>query len=335
MKLQLPEDYKSPLGIVETQRAIKKLKDYFELRLSRELSLMRVSSPLFVIPETGMNDNLNGFEKAVSFQVPDIDNKTVEIVQSLAKWKRMALKKYDIPIGRGIYADMNAIRKDEELSNIHSLYVDQWDWELVINKEDRTYDNLKAIVRKIYKVFKDTEVFICDVYPNIPELLPEDITFITSQELEDRYPGLNSKEREREIVKEYGAVFLTGIGKSLKSGEKHDGRSPDYDDWDLNGDFLFYNSVLDDVIELSSMGIRVDEESLDRQLREAGCDDRREMDYHRMLLNGELPYTVGGGIGQSRICMFYLKKAHIGEVQVGIWPEEMSEKCEEAGIKLL
>ncbi len=335
MKLQLPEDYKSPLGIVETQRAIKKLKDYFELRLSRELSLMRVSSPLFVIPETGMNDNLNGFEKAVSFQVPDIDNKTVEIVQSLAKWKRMALKKYDIPVGRGIYADMNAIRKDEELSNIHSLYVDQWDWELVINKEDRTYENLKAIVRKIYKVFKDTEVFICDVYPNIPELLPEDITFITSQELEDRYPGLNSKQREREIVKEYGAVFLTGIGKSLKSGEKHDGRSPDYDDWDLNGDFLFYNSVLDDVIELSSMGIRVDEESLDRQLREAGCDDRREMDYHRMLLNGELPYTVGGGIGQSRICMFYLKKAHIGEVQVGIWPEEMSEKCEEAGIKLL
>lgn len=335
MKLQLPENYKSPLGIVETQRAIKKLKDYFELRLSRELSLMRVSSPLFVIPETGMNDNLNGFEKAVSFQVPDIDNKNVEIVQSLAKWKRMALKKYGIPVGRGIYADMNAIRKDEELSNIHSLYVDQWDWELVINKEDRTYENLKAIVRKIYKVFKDTEVFICDVYPNIPELLPEEITFITSQELEDKYPKLNSKQREREIVKEYGAVFLTGIGKKLDSGEKHDGRSPDYDDWDLNGDFLFYNSVLDDVIELSSMGIRVDEESLDRQLREAGCDDRREMDYHKMLLNGELPYTVGGGIGQSRICMFYLKKAHIGEVQVGIWPEEMSKKCEEAGVNLL
>ncbi len=382
MGLKLPKDYKDKLDIMETQIAIKKLKDYFELRLSRELNLTRVSSPLFVLPETGMNDNLNGEEKAVNFNVPSLNNKNAEIVQSLAKWKRMALKRYGFSAGSGLYTDMNAIRKDEELDNLHSLYVDQWDWELVINKEDRNVqtlketveklyrvfkdtevfeelDNLhslyvdqwdwelvinkedrnvqtlKETVEKLYRVFKDTEVFVCSLYPHIPEILPEEITFITSQELLDKYPGLDAKARENEAVKDYGAVFIMQIGKVLSNGEKHDGRSPDYDDWELNGDILFYNPVLDDAIELSSMGIRVDEESLDRQLTLAGCDDRRELDYHKMLLNGELPYTVGGGIGQSRICMYYLRKAHIGEVQVGIWPEDQIEACEKAGIKLL
>ena len=335
MGLKLPKDYKDKLDIMETQIAIKKLKDYFELRLSRELNLTRVSSPLFVLPETGMNDNLNGVEKAVNFNVPSLNNKNAEIVQSLAKWKRMALKRYGFSAGSGLYTDMNAIRKDEELDNLHSLYVDQWDWELGINKEDRNVQTLKETVEKLYRVFKDTEVFVCSLYPHIPEILPEEITFITSQELLDKYPGLDAKARENEAVKEYGAVFIMQIGKVLSNGEKHDGRSPDYDDWELNGDILFYNPVLDDAIELSSMGIRVDEESLDRQLTLAGCDDRRELDYHKMLLNGELPYTVGGGIGQSRICMYYLRKAHIGEVQVGIWPEDQIEACEKAGIKLL
>ena len=334
MGLKIPKDYKDKLDIVETQRAIKKLKDYFELRLSRELNLIRVSSPLFVLPETGANDNLNGNEKAVSFDIPFM-NKDAEIVQSLAKWKRMALKKYGFRPGTGIYTDMNAIRKNEELDNLHSLYVDQWDWELVINKEERNEETLKDIVGKLYRVFKDTEVFVCSLYPHIKEILPNEISFVTSQELLDMYPDLTSKERENQIVKDRGAVFLSKIGKVLSNGEKHDGRSPDYDDWELNGDILFYNPILDEAIELSSMGIRVDEESLDRQLAEAGCDDRRELDYHKMLLNGELPYTVGGGIGQSRICMYYLGKAHIGEVQVGIWPADMCETCEKAGIKLL
>ena len=247
----------------------------------------------------------------------------------------MALKRYGFSAGSGLYTDMNAIRKDEELDNLHSLYVDQWDWELVVNKEDRNMETLKETVEKLYRVFKDTEVFVCSLYPHIPEILPEEITFYTSQELLDKYPDLDAKGRENEAVKEHGAVFIMQIGKVLSNGEKHDGRSPDYDDWELNGDILFYNPILDEAIELSSMGIRVDEESLDRQLTLAGCDDRRELDYHRMLLNGELPYTVGGGIGQSRICMYYLRKAHIGEVQVGIWPKEQIDACEEAGIKLL
>ena len=334
MSLIIPKDYKSSLGVIQTQQAIKDLKDYFERRLSEELKLTRVSSPLFVLPESGTNDNLNGIEKAVSFNVPYIE-KDVEIVQSLAKWKRMALKKYGLDEGRGIYTDMNAIRKDEELDNIHSIYVDQWDWELIINKENRNKETLKEVVKKIYKVFKETEEHVNYIYPEINKILPEEITFITSQELLDMYPNLSSKERENKIVKDKGAVFLMQIGNLLSNGEKHDGRSPDYDDWELNGDILFYNPVLDNVIELSSMGIRVDEESLAYQLDASGCNDRRELDYHKALLNGELPYTVGGGIGQSRICMYFLNKAHIGEVQVGVWPPEMIKECSRSGIHLL
>lgn len=334
MGLIIPRDYKSSLGVIQTQQAIKDLKDFFEDRLGEELRLTRVSSPLFVLPETGTNDNLNGIEKAVSFEVPDMGKKA-EVVQSLAKWKRMALKKYGFTVGRGLYTDMNAIRKDEELDNIHSIYVDQWDWEVIVDRNDRNINTLKEIVTKIYKVFKETEEHVHEIYPEIKKILPEEITFITSQELLDMYPDLDPKEREDSIVRDKGAVFLMQIGKELSNGEKHDGRSPDYDDWDLNGDILFYNPVLDNVVELSSMGIRVDEESLDKQLKASGCDDRRELDYHKALLNGELPCTIGGGIGQSRICMYFLNKAHIGEVQVGVWSKDMIDKCSEAGIYLL
>ena len=334
MCLVIPERYESSLGVIETQQAIKDLKDFFENRLGEMLKLTRVSSPLFVLPETGTNDNLNGVEKPVSFEVPHL-RKDAEIVHSLAKWKRIALKKYGFSVGRGLYTDMNAIRKDEELDNLHSLYVDQWDWELIINKEDRTIKTLKKVVKSLYRVFKETEEHVHMIYPEVGCTLPEEITFITSQELLDMYPDLTPKEREDAIVREKKAVFLMQIGKTLSTGEKHDGRSPDYDDWDLNGDILFYNEVLDSAIELSSMGIRVDEEALEKQLKAAGCEERKELDYHKALLNGELPYTIGGGVGQSRICMFFLNKAHIGEVQVGIWPQEMIEECEKAGIKLL
>ncbi|MDU6985469.1 MAG: aspartate--ammonia ligase [Terrisporobacter othiniensis] len=334
MCLVIPERYETSLGVIETQQAIKDLKDFFENRLGERLKLTRVSSPLFVLPETGTNDNLNGVEKPVSFQVPHL-RKNAEIVHSLAKWKRMALKKYGFPVGTGLYTDMNAIRKDEELDNLHSLYVDQWDWELIINKEDRTMETLKKVVKILYKVFKETEEHVHSIYPEVECILPEEITFITSQELLDMYPDLTAKERENAIVKEKKAVFLMQIGKVLSSGDKHDGRSPDYDDWDLNGDILFYNPVLDNAIELSSMGIRVDEEALKKQLKAAKCEDRKELDYHKALLDGKLPYTIGGGIGQSRICMFFLNKAHIGEVQVGIWPQEMVEECSKAGITLL
>ncbi len=334
MCLIIPKEYKSSLGIIDTQKAIKDLKDYFEQRLSEELKLTRVSSPLFVLPETGMNDNLNGIEKAVRFNAPNI-NKDIEIVQSLSKWKRVALKKYSFREGTGIYTDMNAIRKDETLDNIHSIYVDQWDWELIIKKEERNTTKLKEVVNKIYKIFKDTEEYICEVYPELKKQLPKDITFITSQELLDMYPDLSPKEREDKIVRQRKAVFLMQIGKVLDNGDKHDGRSPDYDDWELNGDILFYNPVLDNTIELSSMGIRVDEESLRYQLDVSNCNDRMKLDYHRALLNGELPYTIGGGIGQSRICMYFLNKAHIGEVQVGVWPCDMVKECLEFGINLL
>ena len=334
MGLIIPERYESSLGVIETQQAIKDLKDFFENRLGETLKLTRVSSPLFVLPETGTNDNLNGVEKPVSFQVPHL-KKDAEIVHSLAKWKRMALKKYGFSVGRGLYTDMNAIRKDEELDNLHSLYVDQWDWELIINKEDRTMETLKKVVKALYKIFKETEEHVHSIYPEVECLLPDEITFITSQELLDMYPHLTAKEREDAIVREKKAVFLMQIGKVLSTGEKHDGRSPDYDDWDLNGDILFYNPILDNAIELSSMGIRVDEEALERQLKAAQCEDRKELDYHKALLDGKLPYTIGGGIGQSRICMFFLNKAHIGEVQVGIWPEDMVEECSKAGITLL
>ncbi|UEL46721.1 aspartate--ammonia ligase [Terrisporobacter hibernicus] len=334
MCLVIPERYETNLGVIETQQAIKDLKDFFENRLGEMLKLTRVSSPLFVLPETGTNDNLNGVEKPVSFQIPYL-RKDAEIVHSLAKWKRMALKKYGFPVGRGLYTDMNAIRKDEELDNLHSLYVDQWDWELIIDKEDRTMETLKKVVRDLYKVFKETEEHVHSIYPEVECILPEEITFITSQELLDMYPDFSPKERENAIAKDKKAVFLMQIGKVLSSGEKHDGRSPDYDDWDLNGDILFYNPVLDSAIELSSMGIRVDEDALERQLKAAKCEDRKELDYHKELLDGKLPYTIGGGIGQSRICMFFLNKAHIGEVQVGIWPQEMIEECSQAGITLL
>ena len=334
MGLIIPERYESSLGVIETQQAIKDLKDFFENRLGEMLKLTRVSSPLFVLPETGTNDNLSGVEKPVSFQVPHL-KKDAEIVHSLAKWKRMALKKYGFPVGRGLYTDMNAIRKDEELDNLHSLYVDQWDWELIINKEDRTMETLKKVVKALYKIFKETEEHVHSIYPEVECILPDEITFITSQELLDMYPHLTAKEREDVIVKEKKAVFLMQIGKVLSTGEKHDGRSPDYDDWDLNGDILFYNPVLDNAIELSSMGVRVDEEALEKQLKAAQCEDRKELDYHKALLDGKLPYTIGGGIGQSRICMFFLNKAHIGEVQVGIWPEDMVKECSKAGINLL
>ena len=334
MVMIIPENYKCELGVLETQKAIKNLKDFFQSELSKELSLLRVSSPLFVLPETGTNDNLSGVETPVSFVVPFM-NKKAEIVQSLAKWKRMAIKRYNIPVYEGIYADMNAIRKDEELDNLHSLYVDQCDWEYHIKKEDRTYEKLVWIVEKIYEVFKRADRYIVSIYPQFTPLLPDKITFVTSQDLENEWPNLTPKEREKAIVKRHKAVFLIGIGGVLESGEKHDGRSPDYDDWELNGDLLFYNPVLDDVIELSSMGIRVDEEALSRQLEIAGAEDRKSFDYHRELLNGDLPYTIGGGIGQSRICMFFLRKAHIGEVQVGIWPNGMIRDCAKAGIHLL
>lgn len=334
MCLVIPERYESSLGIIETQQAIKDLKDFFENRLGEMLKLTRVSSPLFVLPETGTNDNLNGVEKPVSFEVPHL-RKDAEIVHSLAKWKRVALKKYGFSVGRGLYTDMNAIRKDEELDNLHSLYVDQWDWELIINKEDRTMKTLKKVVKSLYKVFKETEEHVHMIYPEVECVLPEEITFITTQELLDMYPNLTPKEREDAIVREKKAVFLMQIGKVLSNGEKHDGRSPDYDDWDLNGDILFYNPVLDNAIELSSMGIRVDEKALERQLKLANCEDRKELDYHKALLEGKLPYTIGGGIGQSRICMFFLNKAHIGEVQVGVWPDDMIRKCSQSGIHLL
>ncbi|MGO5074829.1 aspartate--ammonia ligase [Clostridium sporogenes] len=334
-RLMIPEGYESTLGIRETEVAIKKVKDFFERTLAEKLNLTRVSAPLFVRKNTGMNDNLNGVERPVAFDMKDLQEEMIEIVHSLAKWKRMALHRYDFKVGGGLYTDMNAIRRDEDLDNLHSIYVDQWDWEKVIKKEDRNKETLKSIVNKIYSVFKETERYICSQYEGFNEILPEEICFITSQELEDTYPDLDSKEREDAITKEKGAVFLMEIGGVLASGEKHDGRAPDYDDWTLNGDILFWNPVLERAFELSSMGIRVDEESLEKQLKIAGCEDRKNLEFHRLLLEGKLPYTVGGGIGQSRICMYFLRKAHIGEVQASIWPDSMIEDCEKAKINLL
>lgn len=322
------------LDLRETQIAIKSVKDYFQRDLANTLNLQRVSAPLFVRPETGLNDNLNG-EKAVDFDLRQYGI-NVEIVQSLAKWKRNALKDYNFNMYEGIYADMNAIRAEEELDEIHSSYVDQWDWEKIINKSDRNKEYLFLIVREIYSVFKRTEEYINQTYPYIlSKKLPEEIFFITSQELEDKYPGKTSKEREKLICKEKGAVFIMGIGHNLTSGEPHDHRSPDYDDWDLNGDILFWDEVLGNSLEVSSMGIRVDEESLKSQCELANTTDRFKLPYHQDVLNAELPYTVGGGIGQSRICMFFLEKQHIGEVQVGVWDENSLNFCKENKIKLL
>lgn len=333
--LVVPKCYKPKLNVIETEIAIKTIKDKFEAELAKELNLIRVSAPLFVKPETGLNDNLSGVEKPVSFGMKYDNNSRLEIVQSLAKWKRMALDKYGFKPGEGLYTDMNAIRPDEDLDNIHSLYVDQWDWEIVINREQRTEKYLKEIVSKIYKVFLNVEKYIINVYPQLEKILPEEITFITTQELEDLYPNSTPKEREYNIAKEKKAVFLMKIGDILDSGEKHDGRAPDYDDWNLNGDLIFWNPILEQEIELSSMGIRVDKETLIEQVKKVNCEERLFLEYHNMLLNEKLPYTIGGGIGQSRICMFFLQKAHIGEVQASVWPDEMIDNCFTSNIFLL
>lgn len=319
----------------ETQVAIKLIKDYFETELAKKLHLTRVSAPLFVRPETGLNDDLTGAEKAVTFELTKY-KEYVEIVQSLAKWKRLALKWYGFTYDEGIYTDMNAIRPDEILDETHSIYVDQWDWEKVIKKSDRTEEYLIHIVKDIYSVFKEAEKYINNIYPDIlSNKLPEEIKFITTQELEDLYPNLTEKEKENEIAKKYKAVFLSKIGGKLKSGLPHGTRSPDYDDWELNGDIIFWNPVSEQALELSSMGIRVDESSLEKQLALANAENRKTLDYHKALLKGELPYTVGGGIGQSRICMFFLEKDHIGEVQASVWTKEIIENCNNNGIFLL
>jgi len=327
--------YKPTLNLVETEIAIKAIKDFFEDKLAQELNLTRVSAPIFVRSGRGLNDNLNGIERPVAFDAKSIDDSIIEVVQSLAKWKRMALARYKFKAGEGLYTDMNAIRRDEDLDNTHSMYVDQWDWEKIITKEERKETTLVDTVKKIYEVFKATERYLSLRYSQFEERLPDDIHFITSQQLEDKYPNLTSKEREDSIAKEYRAVFIMKIGGVLKSGEKHDGRSPDYDDWELNGDIIFWNPVLKRAFEVSSMGIRVDEEVLLKQLKLAQCEDRASLQYHSSILDRKLPYTIGGGIGQSRICMFFLRKAHIGEVQAGIWPEDIIERCEERGIMLL
>ncbi len=333
--LTIPKNYESKLSIRETEIAIKAIKDYFEVALANKLYLTRVSAPLFVKPESGLNDNLNGVERPVSFGIKEQNDAMAEIVHSLAKWKRLALKRYGFNIGEGLYTDMSAIRRDEDTDNIHSMYVDQWDWEKVVNNEQRNTEYLKSIVSEIYEVIKDTEVYISTKYEYIKPRLPKDIYFITSQELYDRYPNLNAKEREYEITKLHGAVFIMQIGGILSSGEAHDGRAPDYDDWKLNGDILVYYDELDIALELSSMGIRVNEESLLEQLKIRGCEERKELSFQKALLNGELPLTVGGGLGQSRLCMYYLRKAHVGEVQASIWKDDIILECEKSGINLL
>lgn len=344
MPLIIPKNYKQKLLPETTEVAIKMVKDSFQKRLSESLNLRRVTAPLFVLKGTGLNDDLNGIECPVSFKIKDMENQTAEVVHSLAKWKRMKLGAYGIAPGYGLYTDMNAIRSDEELDNLHSLYVDQWDWEKTIREEDRNLEYLKETVNKIYQAIRQTERDVYEQFPHITPRLPEKIKFLHSQELLERYPDLSPKEREKAALKEYGAIFLIGIGASLSNGEPHDGRAPDYDDWitensegfkGLNGDILVYDSVLDTAFELSSMGIRVSPQSLDRQLKIRGEEDRKKLAFHKSLLEGEMPFSIGGGIGQSRLCMFLLQKAHIGEVQASIWPEEQMEKCRDAGIMLL
>ena len=335
MNLLVPENYVPQLDIRETEVAIKKVKDFFEKALSVNLNLTRVSAPLFVAPESGLNDNLNGVERPVSFGIREQDERQVEIVHSLAKWKRHALSRYGFQHGEGLYADMNAIRRDEETDNVHSVFVDQWDWECIINKEERTIDTLKTFVGQVYRSLEETEDYMAAHYSYINKSLPTEITWLTTQELEDRYPDKTPKEREYLAVKEYGAIFLMQIGDKLASGKPHDGRAPDYDDWSLNGDIIVYYPVLDSALEISSMGIRVDEKALKEQLAKAGCPEREKLPFQREILEGRLPYTIGGGIGQSRICMFFLKKAHIGEVQSSIWPEEVMEESQKQGLYLL
>jgi len=332
--LLVPEGYSSPLSLMQTEIAIKLVKDTFERELAGALSLTRVSAPLFVLPESGLNDDLNGVERPVQFDVLDM-GRDVQVVHSLAKWKRMALYRYAVPRGEGIYTDMNAIRRDETLDNIHSVYVDQWDWELVVSAEDRNLDFLQGIVRKIYGAFTKTEQKLIAQFPQIEPILCDNIYFITTQELEDKFPNLTAKEREDAICREHKAVFLMQIGGKLSSGSSHDGRAPDYDDWTLNGDLLVWNPILGSAFEISSMGIRVDAKALASQLKAAGCEERSKLQYHKMLLDGKLPLTIGGGLGQSRICMLLLHKAHIGEVHASVWPQEMTELCEQNGIHLL
>ena len=334
MNLIIPKNYNPVLDLRDTEIAIKLVKDFFEEELSRALNLTRVSAPLMVPPESGLNDNLNGVERPVSFDVKET-GRTVEIVHSLAKWKRQALKTYGFHPGEGLYTDMNAIRRDEETDNIHSILVDQWDWERIMLPEERNEEFLRSIVRKIYMTLRKTEGYVCAHYPHIKPELPDEIAFVTTQELEDRYPELDARRREYMAAKEYGAVFLMQVGGELRSGKIHDGRAPDYDDWSLNGDILLYDPLLDMSLEVSSMGIRVDPETLRRQLKIRGCEERAELPFQKALLAGELPQTIGGGIGQSRMCVYFLRKAHVGEVQASIWPEEVVEACHKANILLL
>ncbi|MBQ3564213.1 MAG: aspartate--ammonia ligase [Clostridia bacterium] len=332
--LILPKSYKSNLTLRETQRAIKLLKDTFQVKLGRALNLDRVTAPVIVTKASGINDDLNGIERKVEFDMKNIEG-ICEVVQSLAKWKRMALYRYGYGAGEGIFTDMNAIRRDDDCDNLHSIYVDQWDWEKVICREDRNIDFLKDTVTKIIKALVETQDVLNEAFPQLTKRLNEDVFFITTQELEDMYPDLTGKQRENEITKKHGTVFIMQIGEKLKSGNKHDGRAPDYDDWSLNGDILVWNDILDCAIEISSMGIRVDEKSLDEQLKKAGAEERRNFPYHKGILDGTLPLTIGGGIGQSRICLQLLEKAHIGEVQTSLWPEDMRQKCKESNIELL
>jgi aspartate--ammonia ligase len=344
MNLIIPQNYQSKLDLKQTEKAIKLIKDSFEQALSSELRLRRVTAPLFVLKGTGVNDDLNGIERKVSFPIKDMNEATAEVVNSLAKWKRMVLADYKIDLGYGLYTDMNAVRPDEEMDNLHSLYVDQWDWERVISKEERNLLFLKQIVKGIYSAIKRTEYLVYENYPQITPSLPDEITFIHTEELLMQYPNLSPKERETKAAEKYGAIFIIGIGGKLANGEKHDGRAPDYDDWStsteqgyrgLNGDIVVWNPVLKLAFELSSMGIRVDKESMLYQLKESESENRKSLYFHQRLLNGELPLSIGGGIGQSRLCMFLLRKAHIGEIQASIWPEKMITECKKNGIILM
>jgi aspartate--ammonia ligase len=333
--LIIPRVYQSTLNLIQTEMAIKQVKDHFERNLSGVLNLIRVSAPIVLKNGSGINDNLNGVERIVSFDAHDIKNSSIEVVQSLAKWKRMALARYGFTVGEGLYTDMNAIRRDEILDNLHSIYVDQWDWEKVITYKQRNLKTLKSEVQKIYQALLNTENYMYKLYPQLEPILPEDIKFITTQELENRYPDLTPKQREDAIAKELGAVFIMKIGGKLLSGEKHDGRSPDYDDWNLNGDIVIWYPILERSFEISSMGIRVDEKALLNQLKQSNMEDRSKLEYHQAILNKEVPYTIGGGIGQSRLCMFFLRKAHIGEVQVSVWNDQTIEDCKKGNITLL
>lgn len=333
-KIYIPDGYAPVLDVYDTQRAISYIKETFQEEFSAALNLKRVSAPLFVTEDSGLNDNLNGYERPVSFDVPAVGAEA-QVVHSLAKWKRLALKQYRFDVGNGLYTDMNAIRRDEDLDNIHSIYVDQWDWEKVITKDNRNLDYLKLIVRAIVRAICDTNDRLHVRFPQLRVELEREVTFITTQELEDRYPDLSGSERESAIAKEHRTVCIMQIGGALRSGKPHDGRAPDYDDWSLNCDILFWNDVLERALEISSMGIRVDAEALDRQLRIAGCDNRRNLPFHKMLLNNELPLTIGGGIGQSRLSMLMMGCAHIGEVQSSIWDKDTMAACEKAGIRLL